>query len=351
MPRPLQLGAAAAFLALQDAALDKTQRDPERFGVIVGGGTVPADQIGLAQAAQLSTAGRGRIDMKKWGSVGIPTVPPMWMLHFVPNMLACHVSILHDACGPVNTMTQTEAGGLLALGEACRMIRRDRADVILVGGGDSRINGISGVRQCLFAPLSRRNENPAEACKPFDRRRDGSVLGEGGGFLVIEELQHARRRGARIWAEVIGFGAGLDPGRSGEGLGRTIRLAMTGASIAASELDHVNAHGLSTREDDAWEARGLRRGVGETTLPVPVMAVKSYMGNLGSSSGLVEMMASLLAPDKGTVPGTLNYRQYDPDCPVHVPREPWAAAKRCFLKVSLTELGQCAAVVCRRWEG
>ncbi|HYV39518.1 MAG TPA: hypothetical protein VE988_27760, partial [Gemmataceae bacterium] len=117
----------------------------------------------------------------------------------------------------------------------------------------------------------------------------------------------------------------------------------------AAELDHVNAHGLATRDGDAWEARGLRGGLGETLKPVPVLAVKSFMGNLGSGSGLVELAASLLALDKGTVPATRNYVEYDPDCPVLVPREPWPAAKDHFLKISLTELGQCAAVVCRQW--
>jgi 3-oxoacyl-[acyl-carrier-protein] synthase II len=349
MPRPLQLGMAAAHLAVENAALEKNHRDPERFGVVFGGGTVPGCQADLGPAAQLSAAGRGEIDMKKWATLGMPTVPPMWLLHFVPNMLACHVSILHDARGPVNTVTQTDAGGILALGESCRMIRRDRADVVLVGGGDSRINAISGVRQCLFASLSRRNDAPQDACRPFDLQRDGAVLGEGGGAVVVEELEHARRRGARILAELTGFGAGFDGDRSGEGLARTVRQALAGAHISASELDHVNAHGISTREGDAWEARGLRRGLGETARPVNVLAVKSFMGNLGSGSGLVEVTASILALGNGTVPSTLNYHEYDPGCPVHVPREPWPRATESFLKVSLTELGHCAAVVCRRW--
>jgi 3-oxoacyl-[acyl-carrier-protein] synthase II len=350
MPRPLQLGLAAAFLAVQDAALDKAQRNPDRFGVVFGGGTIPACQADLGPAAQLSAGEPGEIDLKKWGSQGMATVPPMWLLNFVPNMLACHVSILHDARGPVNTVTQTEAGGLLALGEAWRMIRRDRADIVLVGGSDSRINAISGVRQCLFSSLSRRNDEPEKACRPFDRQRDGAVLGEGGGAVLLEEVEHARRRGARILAELSGFGAALDGDRSGAGLARSMRLAFAGAKIGASDLDHVNAHGLSTRDGDAWEARGLRRGLGDTAEPVNVLAVKSFMGNLGSGSGLVEMTASLLALQKRTVPSTLNYHEYDPECPVFVPRQSWPATRNYFLKVGLTELGQCAAVVCRRWE-
>jgi 3-oxoacyl-[acyl-carrier-protein] synthase II len=350
MPRPLQLGLAAAFLAVQDAALDRSQRDPDRFGVVFGGGTIPACQADLGPAARLSSSKPCEIDLKKWGSEGMATVPPMWLLHFVPNMLACHVSILHDARGPVNTVTQSEAGGLLALGEAWRMIRRDRADVVLVGAGDSRINAISGVRQFLFSSLSRRNDEPEKACRPFDRQRDGAVIGEGGGAIVLEELEHARRRGARILAELAGIGASFDGDWSGAGLARTVRLAFAGAKIGASDLDHVNAHGLSTRDGDAWEARGLRRGQGDTAEPVHVLAVKSFMGNLGSGSGLVELTASLLALQKGMVPNTLNYHEYDPDCPVFVPREPWPASKNYFLKVSMTELGQCAAVVCRRWE-
>ena len=167
------------------------------------------------------------------------------MLKYLPNMLACHVSILHNAQGPNNTITESDVASLLALGEAYRILGRDQADFFLVGGAESKINPLSLVRQCLFEPLSRRNDAPEKACRPFDRSRDGLVLGEGAGVLVVEELEHARKRGARIYAEVVGFGAAFDRERNGDGLARAIRAALAEAGIGPDDVDHVNAHGLA----------------------------------------------------------------------------------------------------------
>src|SRR5262249_19701517 len=148
-----------------------------------------------------------QVDMKIWGEKGLEAVPPLWMLKYLPNMLACHVSILHNAQGPNNSITESDVAGLFALGEAARILRRKQADFFLVGGADSKINPISLTRHCLFGLMSRRNEEPAKACRPFDRRRDGWVIGEGGGVFAVEDLEHAQKRGAPIYAEVVGFGA------------------------------------------------------------------------------------------------------------------------------------------------
>jgi 3-oxoacyl-[acyl-carrier-protein] synthase II len=182
----------------------------------------------------------------------------MWLLSHVPNMPASHISILHDARGPNNSITQTDLGSLLALGEACRKIQLGQADIMLVGGADHKINPITLVRHCLYAPLSRRNENPAAASRPFERDRDGTVLGEGSGVLVVEELSHALGRKAGIYGEVLGFFAGFDAKKAGQGFGRVIKAAVERANIDPANLDHVNAQGYGTRADDAWEARGLR---------------------------------------------------------------------------------------------
>jgi len=187
MVRTIQFAVAAAQLALSDARVGQAQLDPTRFGVLFGAGTIPGVQEDLGPAAQVSVdPASGTVDLAKWGELGIPLVPPLWMLSHVPNMPACHISMLHNAQGPINTITQTDAGGLLALGEAVRVIGRNQADVMLVGGADTRINAISMVRQCLFSQLSRRNDDPRRACRPFDRRRDGIVLGEGAGVFVLE---------------------------------------------------------------------------------------------------------------------------------------------------------------------
>src|SRR5262249_51530968 len=161
---------------------------------------------------------------------------------YLPNMLACHVSILHDARGPNNSITESDVASLLAVGEAYRILCRDQADFFLVGGAESKINPLSMVRQCLFEPMSRRNEEPPKACRPVDRGRDGLVLGEGAAVFVLEELAHAEARGARVLAEVVGFGAAFDAKQNGDGLARAIRAALADAGIGPEQIDHVNAH-------------------------------------------------------------------------------------------------------------
>jgi 3-oxoacyl-[acyl-carrier-protein] synthase II len=264
-------------------------------------------------------------------------------------MLACHVAILHDAQGPNNTITESDVASLLALGEAFRILERDEADVFLVGGGESKINPLSMSRQCLFQRLSRRNDAPSKASRPFDRARDGIVIGEGAGILVLEDLDHANRRGARVYAEVVGFGAAFDARDSGAGLARAIDAALSQAGVGPEDIDHVNAHGISTPEGDIWESRGLQQVFAGLRQPVSVFAPKSYFGNLGAASGTTELVASLLAARQGTLPATLNFEAPDPLCPMQVATSVRALIKPHFLKVGFTEMGQCAAIVCRRW--
>jgi 3-oxoacyl-[acyl-carrier-protein] synthase II len=350
MARTIQLAVAGAQLALDDSGADKAKLDPTRFGVEFGAALIASELGELGAPAQASANCQpGSIDLEKWGKEGLAAMPPLWMLKYLPNMLACHVSILHNAQGPNNSITQTEVSSILALGESSRIIGRNQADFFLVGGADSKINPLSMVRQSLFEPLSRRNDSPPTACRPFDRDRDGLVLGEGGGVFVLEELGHAERRGAHIYAEVVGFGAAFDRDRSGPGLARAMRAALADAGVAADEIDHINAQGFSTIEEDRWEGRAIQEVFGACRPPVPVFAPKSYFGNLGAGSGTTELAASLLALENGVVPATLNYEHPDPVCPVAVSTVPRQVARKHVLKISFTEMGQCAAVVCRKW--
>jgi 3-oxoacyl-[acyl-carrier-protein] synthase II len=352
MARSIQLAVAAAQLALDDSKIDKEKLDPTRFGVELGASLIASELEELGVASQVSANCQpGSVDLEKWGKQGLPNIPPLWMLKYLPNMLACHISIMHNAQGPNNTITESDLAGLLALGEAFRITRRNQADFFLAGGGESRINPLSMVRQCLFQPLSKRNDEPEKACRPFDRRRDGMVLGEGATVLVLEELEHARRRGARIYGEVAGFGAAFDRGMTGKGLARAIRAALTEAGIGPEAIDHVNASGISTIAGDAWEARGIQEVFGGREEPVPVLAAKSYFGNLGPGSAPTEIAVSLLALEHGQLPATLNYEEADPACPVTVAaKEIRPIRKPYFLKIGFTELGQCAAAVFRKWE-
>jgi len=348
MARGIQLAVAAAQLALDHGKVEKAKLDPTRFGVEFGAGLLATELPELGPASQISCNGvPGGVDLKKWGEQGIPAIPPLWMLKYLPNMLACHVAILHNAQGPNNTITESDVAPLLALGEAGRILRRNQADFFLVGGADSKVNPLSMVRQCLFGHLSRRNDAPEKASRPFDRQRDGFVVGEGAGVLAVEDLEHARKRGATILGELVGFGSAYDRGMGGQGLARAIRAAIAQAGITPDDIDHVNAHGISSIHGDIWEARGIREVFGDRD--VPVWAVKSYVGNLGAGGGLTELGASLLALSHGVLPATLNFDEADPACPLNIQREPRAIQKPYFLKISLTEMGQTAVVVCKKW--
>jgi 3-oxoacyl-[acyl-carrier-protein] synthase II len=349
MARAIQLAVAAAQVALDDGKVDKSKLDPTRFGVEFGAGLLPSELNELGAAALESRSQTpGLVDLRAWGAKGLPAITPLWMLKYLPNMLACHVSILHDAQGPSNSITEGDVAGLLALGEACHIIRRNHADVFLVGGADSKVNPLSMIRQCSFGRLSLRNDAPEQACRPFDRDRDGMVVGEGAGVLFVEELEHARRRGATIAGEVVGFASAFDRGVTGRGLARAIRAALTQAGVGVDAIDHVNAHGLGSPRFDAAEAAAIA----EVFSPggVPVWAIKGNMGNLGAGSGTTELGASLLAMKHGIVPATLNYQTPAEDCPVAATTAERPVTRPCFLKLGFTDMGQCAAVVVRRWD-
>jgi 3-oxoacyl-[acyl-carrier-protein] synthase II len=351
MARTIQMGVVASQLALDDSKIDKEKVDPTRFGCEYGSGLIATELEEMGAAAQVSANCQPRtIDLEKWGEQGIPNMPPLWMLKYLPNMIACHVSIMHNAQGPSNTITETDVASLLALGEAFRIIRRDQGDVFLTGGGESKINPLSLSRQSLWQPLSKRSDAPEKASRPFEKKRDGMVLGEGSGVFVMEELEHAKKRGASIYAEVVGFGASFDRKRDGRGIARAARAALAEAGITPDQLDHVNAHGLSVAELDVAEARGIAEIIGQNNREVPVFALKSYIGNLGAAADAVELAASALALRHGAIPATLNYEEPDPACPISVTTEMRPVRRPYFLKIGFTDLGQCAALVCRKWE-
>jgi 3-oxoacyl-[acyl-carrier-protein] synthase II len=198
-------------------------------------------------------------------------------------------------------------------------------------------------------PLARRKDAPEQASRPFARQRDGIVLGEGAAVFVLEEMEHAQRRGAHIYAEVTGFGSAFDRHCNGSGIARAIRAALREAGIGPDQVDHINAHGSGAVDSDIWEARGIREVFGQCKQPVPVFAAKSYIGSLGAGSSSAELAASVVALEQGLLPATLNYEEPDADCPVAVTKALEPVRQEHLLKVSFTELGQCAALVLRKW--
>ncbi|MFL5340406.1 MAG: beta-ketoacyl-[acyl-carrier-protein] synthase family protein [Gemmataceae bacterium] len=352
MSRTVQLGLVAAKFAMQDAGLVRGQYDSTRFGVEFGCLMIAVEVDELVPAARAAVASPDApVNFQEWGARGLDTIEPTWMLKFLPNMPACHVSVLYDLQGPSNSITSGDVASLLALGEALRIIGRGQADAFLVGGCDSRVSQLAYSRNNLFQPLSKRNDEPARACRPFDKDRDGTVLGEGAGVVVLEELEHARKRGAKIRAEVAGFGAAFDARRDGSGLARAIQAALADANIGPEELDHVHAQGYGVPQADHWEAAGIRSALGAAADRVPVFAAKGYIGNLGAAAGIVELFLSLLSLDHGELPSTLNCDSPDPACPVVIHNKGLRTITRPYmLKLGFTDMGQCAAAVLRKWE-
>lgn len=317
MCRDIQLGFAAAELAWTDAQLPAQPPEPERVGVVLGADMIQCEPEELAPAFSACLED-GRFEFRHWGPRAMAEMFPLWMLKYLPNMPACHIGIARDARGPTNTILLGEVSSLAALGEAFRSIQRGQADVMIAGGTSSRIHPTLYIRSPLWE-VSRRAEAPESACRPFDRDRDGLVHGEGSAAYILESADHARARGARIRARVLGYAEAMEPRPNrgpitGRGIERAIQSALERAGIAPAELGHVNAHGMSTHHDDRVEAQAICR-----TLPnVPVTAPKSFFGYLGAGSGAVEMAASVLAFQHQLIPPTLNYATPDPECPIPV---------------------------------
>lgn len=345
MARTVQLGLSASTLAMADGGPAKGTIDPFRFGIEFGCVMVATELDDLALAAKTSTAG-GILDYGVWGKEGLEQVPPLWMLKYLPNMPACHTSIEFDAQGPNNTITEADAAGLVALGEALRLVQRDLADAFLVGGCESKINPLSLTRHNLFAPLTTRNGAPADAVRPYDAAATGTALGEGAACFSLEEAEFAKARGAKVYAEVAGFACGFDRGLKGPVLAGVIRNALKDAGISPADVDHVNGHGHGVPRLDAFEARGIAEIFGKT---VPVVSYAGILGNSGAASSLIEMLGTVLAFQHGQLPGTANHTATAADCPIFVHTgPPRPVTKPYAVKVSCTDMGQCAAVVIKK---
>jgi 3-oxoacyl-[acyl-carrier-protein] synthase II len=264
---------------------------------------------------------------------------PLSELEQEPNMPAGHLASLFNAQGPnVNCLTACAASSQ-AIGEAVEMIRRGDADVMLSGGTHSMIHpfGVTGFN--LLTALSTYNDEPTKASRPFDKERDGFVLGEGSGMLVLEELETAKARGARIHGEVTGFGSTADAFRitdthpEGRGAASCLKMALADAGLNVDDVDYINAHGTSTDVNDRVETLAIKRVFGERAYQTPVSSTKSMMGHLIAAAGVTELIVCLLAIRDNVLPPTINYETPDPDCDLdYVPNQ--AREKKCDVAVS-----------------
>jgi 3-oxoacyl-[acyl-carrier-protein] synthase II len=348
MSRDIQLAVVAANLAAADAGLTPGTIEPERLGVVLGSDMIQSVPHDVEQAFRDSIVD-GRFDFDRWGPSAMRDIFPLWFLKHLPNMPACHVGIPHDARGPNNTITLDEASSLWAVAEAARVIERGDADAMFCGGVGSRVHPTPFVRS-FARQVSRRNDDPAGACRPFDADRDGLVNGEGAAVFILETRQRAQARGARVLARVLGSALGFHRPAAGQppqgtAIRATIARALAESRLAAVDVGHVNAHAPGMTVEDAVEAQAIRDALGD----VPVTAPKSYFGLLGSGGGAVELAASVLGLAEDVIPPTLNYQRPDPACPVNVIHGgPLTGAKGVCVKLSQSPFGQAAALVVAR---
>jgi len=359
MSRDIELSVIAANEALVHAGLvtkgidpEKVNIDPQRVGVNLGAGLISCDMVELAPAVAASVTD-GTFDMRKWGKEGLERVTPLWLLKYLPNMLACHIGIIHDIQGPSNTITCAEAAGHLAIAEAARTIARGDSDIALAGGAEAKVNPIVLIRQCLLKrATAENNDEPATACRPFDAEAKGSVFGEAAGVVVLENLKHAESRGARIYAEVVGLGQSnninpmyerLEP--DGKGVRIAIEKAMAEAQIEPHDLDLIIPHGTGIPADDLAETKAIRAALGGAAAAIPVWPTKSMLSNTGAAGGALDIIAAACAIRDGKIPAAKNCDNKAEGCDLNIATEPRDRQIRYALSCSYSYGGQTAAVV------
>lgn len=306
----IHFSVAAASLAVEDASLDVEKLDSHKFGVYIGTG----------QGGIETSFNNFNTLMQK----GPSRVSPFFIPMMISNMSAAYVAIRFQAKGPCMCIVTACATATDTLGQAYHTIVRDDADVILAGGSEAALRSIGLAGFAAMKALSTRNDEPHRASRPFDKERDGFIMGEGAGILVLEELEHALKRGAHIYAEVVGYGATCDashitaPDPGGEGAVRAMKQAMAQAHWMPHDVDLINAHGTSTQLNDKMESTAIRSVFGEHTDSLMVNSTKSMIGHCLGAAGALETVAAIQSIEEGIVHPTINYENPDPKCDIPV---------------------------------
>jgi 3-oxoacyl-[acyl-carrier-protein] synthase II len=362
MSRPALFAVAAAAMAREQAGLQQDDVDPVRVGVSLGaGGMGPTDLdmvIGHAQAVLESERSTDNEDwsvsafLRAFAARTNPLVP----LRGLPNLAAAHIAIQQNARGPNGTITTACTAGTQAIGEGRRMIERGEADVVYAGGTDAGVNPVALLGFSMLGTLSQRNDTPVAASRPFDRERDGFVIGEGACVIVLERESLAKARGATVLAELAGYGVTCDAYRitderpDADGAIRAIERCLHDADASVGDVGYINAHGTGTVMNDITETRAIKAALGAKADLVPVSSTKSMTGHLLAAAGAVELAAGILALRDGYVPPTVNLDEPDPECDLdYVPLISRATRFDVALSNSFGFGGQNACLLIRRW--
>jgi 3-oxoacyl-[acyl-carrier-protein] synthase II len=348
----------AAKQAMTDSGIRESGLDPTRLGVYTGSGEGRQDFDRFTEMMVAGLSHGADFDLGRFMQRGLEVLNPLAEMEQEPNMTAGHLASLFDAQGPnVNCLTACAASSQ-AIGEAAEIIRRGEADAMLAGGTHTMIHpfGVSGFN--LLTALSTRNDEPAKASRPFDRGRDGFVLGEGAGMVVLEELDRARARGAKIYGEISGYGSTADAFRitdthpEGRGAISCLNMALADAGLGPNDVHYINAHGTSTTVNDKVETLAIKQVFGPQAYKIPVSSTKSMMGHLIAAAGATELIFCLLAIRDQVLPPTINYETPDPECDLdYIPNAAREARCDVALSNSFGFGGQNITLACRRFSG
>lgn len=348
MARDIQLAVAGAKLAIDDSNLNLSKTNRERFGVVVGSGVLNHELDELAYSVQNAVGKHGKIDLKKFGEEGLPTLFPLWLLKYLPNMSACHISILFNLEGLNNTITTGASASLQAVGEAYRIIERGSADLMLAGGAESKLNPVGMTQYQILGVLSAVNgQAPSELYRPFDAKAAGIVVGEGSGFLLLEELDHAKKRRAKIYAEVVGFGSSHSGGHR-----LAMRSALEESRVQPSELGYVQAAGVGIPLEDTLEADAIFEVFNSSCKNLFVSASKPVTGFTGFSAGALDLIVSTLSLQNQVIPPTMNFSHAKRSLPFQILKGEAVVKKIGSVMTNCFGFnGQCASVVTRKFQG
>ena len=355
MSRATRFAMVAAALAIADSGLGANGRDPRRCAVAHGAGGVGLHDQDYLDALVAVTDELRKNDDVDLVALASRFMNPLTPLKILPNNTAAQIAIAHEFRGENVTICTACTSGTQAIGEGFRILREGRADVVLAGGSDAMINPMGLSAFGMLGVLSTRAEDPQHASRPFDRDRDGFVMGEGSAMLVLERESHARRRGAPVWAELAGYGCCSDAYRitdereDGSGCIQAMRAALEDARVDPARIQYVNAHGTGTRMNDRTETLAVREVFGAHADRLAVSSTKSQIGHLVAAAGAAEAGACLLALRHQTMPPTINYVTPDPECDLDVvPNTPRAAPLDTILSNSFGFGGQNACLVFQR---
>jgi len=340
----VQFALAAAKMAIEDSKLDLTKEDMSRIGVIIGSGIGGVETI-EAEYKVLIEKGPKRVS---------PFLIPMEII----NMASGEIAIEYGFTGPNYGVVSACASSNNAIGDALRLIRYGDADVIITGGSEAGITPLSLAGFCSARALSQRNDQPEKASRPFDKNRDGFVMGEGAGIIVLETLEHAINRNAKIYAELCGYGATDDayhitaPHPNAESAIRAMQIALIDSDTKPEEVDYINAHGTSTQLNDKTETFAIKKVFGERAYKIPISSTKSMTGHLLGAAGAIELIATILCMEKGYVHPTINYEEPDPECDLdYVPNKARQYQINCAISNSLGFGGHNAVLLIKRFNG